>query len=150
MIRKTLIAIFLMLAPATAFAQSNPNLTYGQVPTAAQWNSYFSAKEDVLAYTPVNKAGDIMTGELITAASTASVSGLNVAPGAAPSSPSDGDLWITSSSIFARINGSTVDLVGGACLNCALTNFANIFTAQQTAHDITTTQPVRFMLDAIH
>lgn len=46
--------IIVALAAAAAFighqphvlAQSNPNLQFGQVPTAAQWNSYFSAKQD--------------------------------------------------------------------------------------------------------
>lgn len=42
-----ILACALAIAPIHAFAQqSNPGFTYGQVPTAAQWNSYFSAKLD--------------------------------------------------------------------------------------------------------
>lgn len=37
-----------------AFAQSSPGLAFGQVPTAAQWNSYFAAKQDYLGFTPLN------------------------------------------------------------------------------------------------
>ena len=38
--------------------QSNPNLIYGQVPSAADWNSYFSAKLDYLPTgLPVNVGG---------------------------------------------------------------------------------------------
>ena len=36
------------LLPAISEAQSNPGLVFGQVPTAAQWNSYFSAKQNVI------------------------------------------------------------------------------------------------------
>lgn len=42
-------AIFSLICGG-AFAQSSPNLIYGQVPTAAQWNSYFQAKQDVLSF----------------------------------------------------------------------------------------------------
>ena len=38
--------------------QSNPNLIYGQIPSAADWNSYFSAKLDYIATgLPVNVGG---------------------------------------------------------------------------------------------
>lgn len=43
-----------------------------------------------------------------TAASTTTSSGLRLAHGAAPTSPTDGDVWTTTSGIFARINGATV------------------------------------------
>lgn len=41
-------ALALALMQGHAHAQSNPGLIFGQVPTAAQWNSYFSAKQDLL------------------------------------------------------------------------------------------------------
>lgn len=47
--KRLFLALALFLAPFAAHAQSSPGLTYGQVPTAAQWNSYFAAKQD---YTP--------------------------------------------------------------------------------------------------
>src|SRR6185503_14607179 len=34
--------------------------------------------------------------------------GMNLQPGSAPSSPVNGDLWTTSSGLFARVNGTTV------------------------------------------
>lgn len=49
---------------ALALAQSSPNLIPGQVPTAAQWNSYFIAKQDTLGFTAVRKNGDVMLGLL--------------------------------------------------------------------------------------
>ena len=48
----------------SAYAQSTPNLIPGQVPTAAQWNSYFGSKQDTLGYRAVNKSGDVMLGLL--------------------------------------------------------------------------------------
>ena len=41
--------IALALSACQAYAQSSPGLVYGQVPTAAQWNSYFSSKMDYSA-----------------------------------------------------------------------------------------------------
>lgn len=41
-------AALLACVSSTAIAQTSPNLTYGQVPTAGQWNQFFSSKQDVL------------------------------------------------------------------------------------------------------
>lgn len=108
------LAFWLLLAPTIAFAQSSPGLVYGQVPTAAQWNSYFAAKQNVLGYTPVNKAGDVMQGKLITATPSSSIAGFNLPPGTSPITPINGDLWTTSGGIFAQINGVTFSLGAGA------------------------------------
>lgn len=47
-------------------------------------------------------------GKLTTAAATTGGAGLNIAPGVAPTSPVNGDLWTTSGGFFARIAGVTV------------------------------------------
>lgn len=99
---------------AFAFAQSNPGLIKGQVPSAADWNSYFAAKQDVLGYVPVNKAGDTMTGKLKTCTlGSSNPPGLtsacfNLPPGGVPVSPVDGDLWMTNGGLYAQIGGTTV------------------------------------------
>ena len=51
---KKLITVILFLFSSSVFAasNSNPGLYYGQVPTAAQWNSYFSSKLDYAAGSP--------------------------------------------------------------------------------------------------
>ena len=48
---KKLITVILFLFSSSVFAasNSNPGLYYGQVPTAGQWNSYFSSKLDYAA-----------------------------------------------------------------------------------------------------
>ena len=50
------------------------------------------------------------TGEELLAASTSTNAGLNLAPGVAPSSPANGDVWTTSSGVFAQVNGATQQL----------------------------------------
>src|ERR1019366_3262710 len=46
--KKVLLALLLMLSSTFGIAasNSNPALYYGQIPTAAQWNGYFSGKLD--------------------------------------------------------------------------------------------------------
>jgi hypothetical protein len=43
---RTLLAFVFSVLTTAALAQSSPGLQYGQVPTAAQWNSYFANKAD--------------------------------------------------------------------------------------------------------
>ena len=107
--RRSLIAALLCSSVfGPALGQSAPGLVTGQVPTAAQWNSYFAAKQDALGYTPCNTAGCFMTGPLTTVAAAVGASGFNLPPGSAPSSPNNGDVWVTSAGIYAQINGLTV------------------------------------------
>lgn len=102
-------ALCAALFPIQVQAQSSPGLVTGQVPTAAQWNAFFASKQDVLGYVPLNTAGGTMTGRLVTAASTASPgSGLQVPQGTAPTTPANGDVWMTSAGLFYRANGTTI------------------------------------------
>lgn len=54
--------------------------------------------------------------DVLLPAATTSVPSLNVPHGTAPTTPSDGDIWTTTSGIYARINGTTnqLDASGGA------------------------------------
>lgn len=94
-------------------AQSNPNWGYGFVPTPAQWNAQWSSKQDYLGAAPLLTSGGVMIGKLVTAASTTARAGLNLPAGAAPTSPVDGDLWTTTTGVYARINGTTVGPLSG-------------------------------------
>ncbi len=52
-----------------------------------------------------------VTGALTTSASTITRAGLNIPEGTAPTTPADGDVWVTAAGAFnARLNGVTVDL----------------------------------------
>lgn len=105
--------VFTLLFVIGAFAQSSPGLIPGQVPTAAQWNSYFAAKQDLLTASPLLKSGGTLSGPLITAPSISGAAGFNVPQGTAPSAPNNGDIWTTSGGLFARVGGSTI-MINGA------------------------------------
>ncbi len=110
--RRIIIVAVLALACASAFAQSSPNLTYGQVPTAGQWNGYFAAKQDLLRFSPLNLAGGTMSGKLQTAPATINGAGFSILPGTSPTVPANGDLWVTTAGLFARVAGITVGPIG--------------------------------------
>lgn len=114
---KTLGVAALIVAWSTlAIAQSNPGLTKGQVLTAGQWNALFAGKQDYLGAPPVLTTGGTMTGPLVTSPSTASSAGFTISPGVAPTSPFNGNLWITPGGLFAQLNGTTVPIAGAAVL----------------------------------
>jgi hypothetical protein len=53
------------------------------------------------------------TGRATLAATTATQAGINLGQGTAPTTPANGDVWITASGAFARVAGATVQLSGG-------------------------------------
>lgn len=71
---KLIALLFAAMLSSLAVAQSSPGFVYGQVPTAAQWNSYFSAKMDYAA-------GGIPIASGGTGATTASAARTNLGIG---------------------------------------------------------------------
>lgn len=57
-------------------------------------------------------AGITTTGKVTTAASATGGAGLNLPHGTAPTSPVNGDVWTTTSGLYARINSATVGPFG--------------------------------------
>jgi hypothetical protein len=61
------------------------------------------------------------TTGLITAATTTTRSGFNLPHGTAPSSPNNGDLWTTTTGVFARVSGTSYQMpvvtAGGATID---------------------------------
>jgi hypothetical protein len=55
----------------------------------------------------------IAGGKFLLATSVAGYASMNLPHGVAPTSPANGDLWTTTSGLYARINGSTVGPFGG-------------------------------------
>ena len=53
-----------------------------------------------------------ITGLLTTLASATGSAGLNLPQGTAPTSPNNGDVWTTSTGVYARVNGATVGPFG--------------------------------------
>lgn len=110
---KRIAAAFLLAVTLTAPAAAQTTCPpWGSVAvlTVGMWQACFDAKQNSLGYTPLNLAGGTMTGPLGTAPSGTSAAGLNVPPGAAPSSPNDGDIWTTTSSAYWQFNGATHDV----------------------------------------
>lgn len=125
----------LLLFPLAAQAQNalpaacTPIVTYGVTPTALQMQACLSAIYNgagsggsgsitaaqvisALTYTPLNKAGDTMTGKLGLPASTSLAAPLNIGgPGTSPTSPSNGDIWMNSTSAYLEFNGAAHDLL---------------------------------------
>lgn len=104
----TALAILVASASAASAQVACPSFYNGLVLTVQQWQACFDAKQNALGYTPVNKAGDSMTGTLTVAPSTSGAAGLVLPQGAVPVSPTNGAIWTTSVGVFARINGTTV------------------------------------------
>ena len=111
---KKLFFILLALISCTslALAQSSPGFSYGQVPTAGEWNAAFAGKQDYLGFFPLNSAGGSLTGELYLASSSSVKSGLNMGSGFPPTRPAPGDVWMTSAGMFYSIGGTTVGPLG--------------------------------------
>ena len=88
--------------------------TAGQVtfagPTAARTLTMPDANTSFASYALL--AGATYTGKVNTLASASGGAGLNLPHGAAPSAPTDGDLWTTTSGLYGRINGGTVGPFG--------------------------------------
>lgn len=110
--RTIIAALALISMCAGALAQSSPGLTFGQVPTAAQWNSYFAGKVDYTGSPLMPSGGGTFTGKVNFLASASGAAGMNCGVGTTPSSPVDGDIWCTTVGMFVRINGSTVGPLG--------------------------------------
>lgn len=100
-----------LICASIAQAQSSPGIYYGQVPTASQWNSWFASKQDVLNFTPIDKAGDVLSGRLQMSASTTTRAGLTLPIGVAPTFPNSGDLWTTNSGMFYYLGGITQQIL---------------------------------------
>ena len=114
-------ALLLTGLASAALAQTSPGWGYGYVPTPAQWNAAFAGKQDYAGGPLLPLSGGTMTGKLTTSTPNTSGSGFNLPPGVAPSAPNDGDLWSTSSALFARINGVTYNITAGLVTPAALT-----------------------------
>lgn len=61
-------------------------------------------------------AGGTFTGPVITVASGTAAAGFNVPAGTAPTSPNNGDVWVTSTALNTRIGGANAQIKPGACI----------------------------------
>lgn len=118
-----------VFAHSAALGQSSPNFSYGQVPTAAQWNNAFSKKQDILPFAPLSLGGGALTGRLATAPSSAGAAKFAMPPGVAPTLPASGDMWATSVGFFGFVNNTVIQFAAQSSVT-AETNRAQ--TAEAT------------------
>jgi hypothetical protein len=71
---------------------------------------------------------ETFNAEIFTVASNTSYAGINLAPGVAPTTPSNGDCWITSTAFNCQIGGATATFMEGANNLSELTNAATART----------------------
>jgi hypothetical protein len=89
-----------------------------------------------LNYMPI--AGGTFTGKVTTLASATGGAGFNLPHGAAPTSPTNGDLWTTTTGLFARINGATVGPFGAG--GASSTPYEDTLTTSQSLTTTSFTQ----------
>lgn len=81
----------------------------GQIPAGSnRYNLYMEGTAvNYLAGNTCIGTGPSATARLAIAASTTGIAPLDIGQGTAPTSPTNGMIWITSSGVFARVNGVT-------------------------------------------
>ena len=94
-------------------AAPTTNITNGDVWTTT---AGFFVRLNGTTHQLASLAGGTFTGPVITVASGTGAAGFNVPAGTAPTSPNNGDVWVTSSALSARIGGANAAIKPGACI----------------------------------
>lgn len=89
---------------------------YGQMLSSPSLGLYFDfpgsvsyrSADGVTTYLAVASSGATFSVPVICPAATTAIPSARLPHGAAPSSPTDGDIWTTTAGLFVRINGATV------------------------------------------
>ena len=105
----------LILSPSTT-AGAGINIGDGVAPTSPAngdlWiaGASFLYRSNGATRTVMPTSGGTFSGRVTFLTSTTSLSSINIPHGAVPTTPNDGDIWTTTSGVFARVNGATVQL----------------------------------------
>jgi len=99
----------------------DPNLTWdgttlgvtGDVTMAALTSTGISDNATSTALTIDSSQNATFAGQVNTVAGTTTLASLNIPTGVAKTTPAQGDIWVTATDIFARINGVSESLLGG-------------------------------------
>lgn len=113
---------------------------WDQTVGAAGGSLFFRALDDALSPTTfltiTRSAGVATTATFavpaLLPASTASLPSLRLPHGSAPSSPTNGDVWTTTSAMYVRINGVTYEVTTGAPSTYAKSRNVVVFTSSGT------------------
>ena len=127
LMKKLILCFAALLTIESAFAQSSPGLSYGQVPTPGQWNSYFSGKLD---YPTPLSSGNVLTSNgsgwySSAPATNGTVTSVGVSGGTTGLTTSGGPVTssgtVTISGTLGVANGGTGNTTGTATVNANLT-----------------------------
>jgi hypothetical protein len=120
----------------TAWVASSPGVSAGVASFNTRTGAVVLTSADVtsaLAYTPVNRAGDTMTGKLVLPQVSSSAAPINIGQGGgntAPNTPVNGDVWMNVSDLQYR-QGNTTYTVPKLSDNSTWTG-NNTFSGQST------------------
>lgn len=103
-----------LVSPTFTGTPAAPTATPGTNTTQLATTAFVAA-----SFAPL--ASPTFTGKVTTAASASGGAGFNLPQGAAPTSPVNGDVWTTSTGVFAQINGATVGPLAASSGFLALT-----------------------------
>jgi len=98
-----------------------------------------------IGFTPAGLTGNTFTGTQVTPAATTALASLRIPHGAAPTTPTNGDVWSTTAALFVRLNGATATL---AQLGAQSFTGLQTFSAGLTVSAGTITLPATSISDA--
>lgn len=84
----------------------------GQPVVPSNHNPPLEDIRDALTARLMRSGVNAMTGKLPLAAATTAMASANLPHGTAPTGPANGDVWSTTHSVYARVNGITRDMLG--------------------------------------
>ena len=114
-------------ASSTYLTQANAATTY--YPLSGN-PSGFLTSASLSGYAQLS--GATFTGEVATPASTTTTAGFSIAPGTAPSAPTNGEIWNTGSDIQVRIAGVTETLAEQSWVTTQLGSYLTTASAAST------------------
>ena len=101
-----------------------------QTDLATALNAKLSTATAASTYAPL--AGAVFTGEVATPASTTSSAGFSIAPGVAPSAPTNGEIWNSGTELLAQISGVSETLARQSWVTSQLGSYLTTSAASTT------------------
>lgn len=101
-----------------------------QTDLATALNAKLSTASAASTYAPL--AGATFTGEVATPASTTSSAGFSIAPGVAPTTPTNGEIWNSGTELFAQISGVSETLARQSWVTTQLGSYLTTSAASTT------------------
>lgn len=122
MVSKSIVVAFVVLGVLFGVSPASAQCTGQALAQTLCGNPGGSTAPPSYTQNPVIGGSATVLGEILASASTTARASLNLPQGTPPSSPVNGDLWMTSAGLFYQANGATVGpLVGGGSSSFAAT-----------------------------